>query len=167
MIPLDSPEWRRLNHAYGSAENLPELLQVISGGTGETGPGEDEAWSELWSSLCHQGDVYTASVAATPHVIQAGLKCAPDRFRADYILLPLAIEKARMRRPEQLRPGEIPDDYWSSILLLEPLYAAASEAGFESAAREAKEFLRGRNGSRMPAQKTGSELGELFGDYTA
>ena len=24
----------------------------------------------LWSSLCHEGDVYTASYAAVPHIVQ-------------------------------------------------------------------------------------------------
>jgi hypothetical protein len=164
MIPLDSPEWSRLNHAYGTAEDLPKLLQVISGEPDETGPSDDEAWSELWSCLCHQGDVYTASVAAVPHLIQAGLRCTPDRLRPDYILLPVSIEKARMRRPEQLKPGEIPESYWSSLLLLDSLASAATTADFESIAQEAKSLLMGRHGSLLPDQKSGRDLGDLFRD---
>ncbi|PAW69528.1 MAG: hypothetical protein B9S38_09660 [Verrucomicrobiia bacterium Tous-C4TDCM] len=158
MIPLNSPEWSRLKDAYGSADKIPGRLQAIA-----DGPGDEVAWEELWSCLCHQGDVYTASVAAVPHVIHAGLKCTPERFRADYILLPVAIEKARMRRPWQLRPTEIPDDYWSAVLLLESLCAIASEAGHDNAVREAGRLLRGRNGSRPLPQEAGGELGELFG----
>jgi len=43
----------------------------------------DEPWFTLWSSLCHQGDVYSASLAAVPDLVAlarsrgglAGLEC--------------------------------------------------------------------------------------------
>ncbi|MDY0810047.1 hypothetical protein [Kitasatospora purpeofusca] len=55
-------DWSRLSHAYGSAEDIPALLDRI-----ETDPSA-ERWSELWSALCHQGSVYSASVAALPRL---------------------------------------------------------------------------------------------------
>lgn len=52
--------WARLSHAYGSAEDLPSLLGLI-----ESAP-TPERWNDLWSALCHQGSVYSASFAALP-----------------------------------------------------------------------------------------------------
>ncbi|WP_062651742.1 hypothetical protein [Streptomyces maremycinicus] len=53
-------DWSRLHHAYGTAEDVPGLLDAV-------GPGaQDPQWDELWSRLCHQGTVYSASYAALP-----------------------------------------------------------------------------------------------------
>ncbi|WP_345191368.1 hypothetical protein [Streptomyces lavendulae] len=53
-------QWSQLTHAYGTAEDVPGLLEAA-------GPDpENPAWSELWSRLCHQGTVYPASYAALP-----------------------------------------------------------------------------------------------------
>lgn len=61
MIAGMTLDWSRLNHAYGSASDLPRLFDEI--GDPELA---DEAWEELWASLYHQGSVYTASFAALP-----------------------------------------------------------------------------------------------------
>ncbi|MFJ6250598.1 MULTISPECIES: hypothetical protein [unclassified Streptomyces] len=53
-------DWAQLSHAYGSAEDIPVLLDQIAS---EPIP---EYWSNLWSALCHQGSVYSASFAALP-----------------------------------------------------------------------------------------------------
>ncbi|MCW5250549.1 hypothetical protein [Streptomyces sp. SHP 1-2] len=53
-------DWSRLSHAYGSAEDIPALLARIASERG-SGP-----WDDLWSALCHQGSVYSASFAALP-----------------------------------------------------------------------------------------------------
>jgi len=53
------------------------------------------AWFDLWSALCHQGDTYTASYAAVPHLVQL----APDqlkRQRYDALFLTACIELARL-----------------------------------------------------------------------
>ncbi|MEU8346186.1 hypothetical protein SAMN05443665_102977 [Actinomadura meyerae] len=55
-------DWSRLSHAYGSAENIPGLLDRVAAGR------DDQAWNELWSALCHQGTVYSASFAALPRL---------------------------------------------------------------------------------------------------
>ncbi|MEV6486430.1 hypothetical protein [Streptomyces sp. NPDC051576] len=63
--------WSGLTHAYGSAENIPDLFARL-GGT------EDDAvWQELWGSLCHQGSVYDASWAAMPVLVDIALGRAP------------------------------------------------------------------------------------------
>lgn len=53
-------DWSRLHHAYGTAEDVPGLLDAV-------GPdAQDPGWDDLWSRLCHQGSVYSASYAALP-----------------------------------------------------------------------------------------------------
>ena len=54
MIPLDSPRWSELKHAYGDGGDLPEILVRLA-------DGDDEALSDLFGSICHQGTTYTAS----------------------------------------------------------------------------------------------------------
>ncbi|MEL7488833.1 MAG: hypothetical protein AAGJ87_16670 [Pseudomonadota bacterium] len=70
MLPLDSPKWRELNDAYGSARDVPALLEDLD--ALDTVP--EEAMSEpiysLWSGLYHQEDVYSASYAAFPHLVR-------------------------------------------------------------------------------------------------
>lgn len=53
-------DWSRLHHAYGTAEDVPGLLDSV--GSDPKGSG----WDRLWSRLCHQGTVYSASYAALP-----------------------------------------------------------------------------------------------------
>lgn len=55
-------DWAALQHAYGTAEDVPDLLRAAGESSAEHGP----AWDELWSRLCHQDTVYTASYAALP-----------------------------------------------------------------------------------------------------
>ncbi|MFJ5985487.1 hypothetical protein [Lentzea sp. NPDC092896] len=58
-------DWSVLHHAYGTAEDIPALLDRAA-------TDDQEAWSELWSALCHQGSSYTASYAALPHLAEIG-----------------------------------------------------------------------------------------------
>ncbi|MFE3608667.1 hypothetical protein [Streptomyces goshikiensis] len=56
-------DWSRLTHAYGSAEDVPALLNRIAADP------TSEHWNGLWSALCHQGNVYSASFAALPWLV--------------------------------------------------------------------------------------------------
>lgn len=60
---LDQMDWSRLRHAYGSAEDIPALLRDLASPVEKTAA---EAEQELWSSIVHQGTVYTATAAAVP-----------------------------------------------------------------------------------------------------
>lgn len=53
-------EWASLRDAYGSAELVPALLAAIE----EAGTDDGDLWVGLWSRLCDQGTVYSASYAA-------------------------------------------------------------------------------------------------------
>jgi hypothetical protein len=77
------PDWTALKHAYGVASDVPPLLAALSGDP------NSEVWHELWSRLCHQGTVYSASFAALPELARAALAWnAPDR------LMPLGLAAA-------------------------------------------------------------------------
>lgn len=47
--------WSDLTHAYGSAADLPGLFDALVPDAGA------EVWGELWSRICHQETVYSAS----------------------------------------------------------------------------------------------------------
>ncbi|MFI7299341.1 hypothetical protein [Streptomyces sp. NPDC050121] len=71
-------DWSQLRHAYGPADDIPGLFARLEGG-----PGDREIWHALWSSLCHQGDVYGASFAALPVLMDiAAGRAAGDRDEA-------------------------------------------------------------------------------------
>ncbi|WP_199551874.1 hypothetical protein [Streptomyces sp. N35] len=53
-------DWPKLHHAYGTAQDIPGLFAGISPDP------RDPGWEALWSRLCHQGTVYSASYAALP-----------------------------------------------------------------------------------------------------
>jgi hypothetical protein len=63
--------------------------------------GKAEPWFSLWSSLAHQGDVYSASFAAVPHVVHA-LSTAPERADASFFQFPTWVEiyRQKTRTPE-------------------------------------------------------------------
>ncbi|MET7731368.1 hypothetical protein ABZT02_08350 [Streptomyces sp. NPDC005402] len=68
LADLDQTDWSRLRHAYGSAQDVPGLLRDLASPVEETAA---EAEQELWSSIVHQGTVYSATAAAVPFL--AGL----------------------------------------------------------------------------------------------
>lgn len=59
------PEWSRLRDAYGSAEDLPSVLESAES-SGD--------WDEAYSRLFHQGTTYTASFAALPMLTEMALR---------------------------------------------------------------------------------------------
>jgi len=122
MLSLGSPRWADLQHAYGSAANIPDLLRQLS--SLPDASGESEPWHELWSSLAHQGDVYSASFAAVPHVVDA-LATAPHEAPDVFFQFPAWVEICRKRKdvvvPEDLLPA-----YRSALDRIPALIAAAS-----------------------------------------
>jgi hypothetical protein len=67
--PLDlaSPRWSALMQAYGSAEDIPRLLDALT--TVERDAERAELWFGVWATLCPDGRVYTAAYAAVPHLL--------------------------------------------------------------------------------------------------
>jgi hypothetical protein len=105
----ESIDWSTLEHAYGDASDVPALLASL--------PPDPEAdvWSELWSRLCHQGSVYSASFAALPVLADAGEKWQP-RDRPQLVALAACILAARDV------PGTCPDDLLPSVESVVPRF---------------------------------------------
>lgn len=60
---LDDRPWSAVPHAYGAADDLPDLLRALAGPDDDAA---DEALSELYGCVLHQGTVYAATVEAVP-----------------------------------------------------------------------------------------------------
>ena len=61
-------DWASLRHAYGPAGDIPALLAraLVSAAPATF---RDEPWFSLWSALYHQDDIYPASYAAVPELV--------------------------------------------------------------------------------------------------
>jgi hypothetical protein len=165
MLALTSEKWRELKHAYGAAGDIPSRLQAVYDNPYDGTPSMDETWTDLWSSLCHQGDINSASTAAVPHLVEAALLAKPGILHWSIIDLPVAIAESLEKRPHQLRANEIDDSFFDSILRLEEVCARTVAKGrpvdLTKAVRAARRLLAGRIGGKLPKQK--SDFGPLFG----
>jgi hypothetical protein len=85
---LDVIDWATLDHAYGSAEDVPTLIRDLRSLDLDT---RDHALSELFSTIWHQGTVYSASAPAVPFLIAlAARPDTPDRPGILYLLQALS-----------------------------------------------------------------------------
>ncbi|QSR30891.1 hypothetical protein CFI00_10370 [Nocardioides sp. S5] len=71
-------DWGVLEHAYGPAGDVPDLLAAAERSGTEPG----SAWDELWSRLCHQGTVYPASHAGLSHLAAIAERQGPAGYVA-------------------------------------------------------------------------------------
>jgi len=154
MLSLDSPRWSELEHAYGAASDIPSLLRQLT--NFPSSRESEEPWFTLWSALAHQGDVYSASFAAVPHVI-AAIATDPVRASFTYFQFPAWVEICRHRNnvaiPEDLAiayrhalsqlpslvSGAAARD-WDGDFLACALSAIAAAKGFPSVAEAALEL---------------------------
>ena len=97
-FPLDDQAWADLETAYGDASEIPSLLRQL--GEGDFA----NAIAELWSGLCHQGDVYSASLAAFPHLVRIAA-ARTDEHWIEVIHLASAIEMGRQQQALTADPG--------------------------------------------------------------
>jgi hypothetical protein len=74
---IDEVDWASMEHAYGSAADVPELLR----GLASPYPQEREtALDGMYGAVHHQGDVYDSTLAAVPFLFAlAGRVELPDR----------------------------------------------------------------------------------------
>jgi hypothetical protein len=78
----------------------------------------------LWSALAHQGDVYSASFAAVPHVI-AALATAPTKADASFFHFPAWVEICRVKQEVQI-PTDLAVAYFAALQRLPALVAEAA-----------------------------------------
>ncbi len=111
MLSLQSPRWNELQHAYGRAGDIPALLLQLR--ECPESSGRNEPWFTLWSALAHQGDVYSASFAAVPHVI-ASLASAPTLVDESYFQFPAWVEICRARSAKEI-PDDLKEGYFAAL----------------------------------------------------
>ena len=117
MLPLESLEWPLLRHAYGPASDVPGLVRRLVAGPGPRKDIGAEPWESLWSRLCHQDDVYTASYAAVPHIVEiARTTRGPIDF--SFLLLPTCIEISRRKGLGPAVPDSLAEAYHRAISTL-------------------------------------------------
>jgi len=128
LLSLESSRWSELHHAYGQASDIPALLKQLA----EIPDSSDnkEPWFSLWSSLAHQGDVYSASFAAVPHVIEA-LASSPLKAEFSYFQFPAWVEICRKKNGVSV-PDDIAPAYFEALSRLPALVAAASSREWDS-----------------------------------
>ena len=122
LLSLTDARWSELQHAYGSASDIPALLEQLA--ELPTSEGNREPWFSLWSALAHQGDVYSASFAAVPHVIEA-LASDPQKAEFAYFQFPAWVETCRAKNKVQV-PDDLAAGYFQSLARLPSLVAEAS-----------------------------------------
>lgn len=72
--------WKDLTHAYGSAEDVPDLIRALS-----TDDGHEQAVDDFYSMLCHQGTVYNATAAVIPFLIELLHTCRDKERRYSFL----------------------------------------------------------------------------------
>ena len=133
MLELDSPRWRELRQTFGTAEDIPTLLNALA--TIEGMNDRAELWYGMWATLCPDGKVFSGAYAVTPHLIQiTSEREAGERIAAIHLIAEIEIARHVVGAPP------IPDDlilaYAKTVESLPGIVAElASEPWDEATAR--------------------------------
>ncbi|QDH21955.1 hypothetical protein [Saccharibacillus brassicae] len=82
MLALDDSAWQRLITAYGGGQEAADLLREL-----EPDASDGERREALMELLLHQGTIYTATLAAVPHLARMAANAADPQVRADLYIL--------------------------------------------------------------------------------
>ena len=108
---LDAIRWSELTHAYGSAEDIPEILRDLAAGLDDGY--ERTPLYELFGNIYHQGSVYEATAPAVPFLIEIAAR-SETRDRAGILQLIACIALGKPHRCG-------PDAYQAVVAGAEPL----------------------------------------------
>lgn len=64
---LNDIDWYALGHAYGDASDVPDMIRGLLSADKDR---RDEAWSELFGSVRHQGDMYDSTPVVVPFLVE-------------------------------------------------------------------------------------------------
>ena len=122
-LALDDPRWAELTQAYGTAEDVPRLLEALTCiGREES---RAEVWFALWRTLYRPGEVFTASYAAAPHLLAIGATLGV-RERAQAAHLVTRIEASRRDAASAPVPNDLVEAYAGAVESLPELVAMAT-----------------------------------------
>ncbi|MEE1752205.1 HEAT repeat domain-containing protein [Streptomyces sp. SP18CS02] len=123
---LDAQPWGDTSHAYGSADDLPDLLRVLADG----GPDAvEEAVSELYGRILHQGTVYPASAVVVPFLARLA---AAGHATADVLTLLGGL--AESEDECDVEPGAVRAAVAAGLPLILPLLSDRDSAVRQAAA---------------------------------
>jgi hypothetical protein len=91
--------------------------------------GTSEPWFSLWSALAHQGDVYSASFAAVPHVVRILVR-DPCRATFSFLQFPTWVEICRVKKKASI-PRDLEEAYFAALAMLPESVAVASRAEWD------------------------------------
>ncbi len=106
-------DWAALRHAFGSAADIPALLTRARSAAAPEGY-RDEPWFSLWSSLYHQDDIYSASYAALPELVEIATGRGGAVAR-ESLLLAASIELRRNQPNAPPLPAGLQADYLRAV----------------------------------------------------
>ncbi len=108
---LDSIEWSALRHAYGAADDVPDLLRAVLSSDKAV---RDNAMYELYGNIWHQGTIYEATAYAVPFLIKMLTSpVTPDRASIAGLLASITSGCGFLEVHARSGWGE---DRWRSIL---------------------------------------------------
>lgn len=145
MISLHSEEWNKIPDAYNKGENVAVLLAQIQSDPSPSVHTNDEPWFSLWSSICHQGDIYPASFAAVPHLADIASRTSYP-IDENFFVLPAYIEISRNAKNVEV-PEEFKNEYDEAIRKLTLL--ASNSIGHEQLGED---FLTAAQGMVLVGQ---------------
>lgn len=127
LAGLDSVDWSQLSHAYGSADDVPQLLKDLQSTDPEV---YKTAFTKCWSNIYHQGSRYSASVEAIPFLYALlDSPATQDRESLLYLITSLAIG-----HPDWSIPDGIDIDNWEKSIseIEKPEYRDRAMKGFKA-----------------------------------
>ena len=112
MLSLESPRWASLTQSYGTAEDVPRLLEALACvGSPEA---RAEVWFALWRTLHRPEEAYTASYAAVPHLLDIG-RALSARECAEAVHLVTRIELSRREPGSASMPVDLVAAYGAAV----------------------------------------------------
>ena len=104
---LHTVDWNALTHAYGPADDVPELLRALAAADRQA---RKDAYWELYGNIFHQGTRYPATAPAVPFLLELLADPAtPDRPELLLLLTHLVTGQFSVAADPTMYAGE-PDD---------------------------------------------------------
>lgn len=128
MLSLSDSRWRKLDHAYGNASDVPRWIENVAQDSNSK-----DSWDWMWASLCHQMGVYSAAYAAVPHLTRLGLLTS-GQARRPFIELVAHIEGCRQLNQNYVAPipGDLEQDYFAAVAQIPQLIADSAEVEWDA-----------------------------------
>lgn len=109
-------DWAQLRHAYGAADDVPELIEDLLDDDEAT---RQEALNEFCSNIYHQGTIYEATAYAVPFFLELMTNQEVETVKLDLFALLCAIYDGHYRH-EVSRNAK--DEVAKGKLVLEEFY---------------------------------------------